>query len=69
MSAIKNDPISLYCHFNKVIKRSETSFQLSALSQKHVRNVCRTTYHYFTKFHFDCSWDSKEISISVIIIM
>ena len=32
--------ISLYCHFNKIIKGPGTSFQSIALSQKHVRNVC-----------------------------
>ena len=41
-SAIKNGRISLYCHFNKMIKRPGTSFQSLALSQKHVRNVCHT---------------------------
>ena len=42
MSAIENGLISLYCHFNKNIRESGTSFQSSALSQKHVRNVCHT---------------------------
>ena len=42
MSTIKNDQISLYCHFNKIIKRPGTSFQSPALSQKLVRNVCHT---------------------------
>ena len=40
MSTIKNDQISLYCHFNKIIKELGTSFQSPALSQKHVTNVC-----------------------------
>ena len=42
MSTIKNGHISLYCHSNKIIKGPGTSFQSPALSQKHVRNVCRT---------------------------
>ena len=33
MSTIKNDQISLYCHFNKIIKGPGTSFQSPALSQ------------------------------------
>ena len=32
--------MSLYFHFDKIIKGPETSFQFSALSQKHGRNVC-----------------------------
>ena len=40
MSTIENDQISLYCHFNKIIKGSRASFQYPALSQKHVRNAC-----------------------------
>ena len=44
MSAIKNGPIWLYCHFNKIIKGPGTSFQFPALSQKHVRNVCYTAH-------------------------
>ena len=65
MSTIKNDQISLYCHFNKIIKEPGTSFQSSALSQKYVKNVCHTAYWCLTKFRFDSTWDSKEISISV----
>ena len=42
MSTIKNGPILLYCHFDKIIKWPGTSFQSPALSQKHVRNVCHT---------------------------
>ena len=42
MSTIKNDQISPYCHFNKIIKGPGTSFQSPALSQKHVRNICHT---------------------------
>ena len=53
MSTIKNDQISLYCHFNKIIKGPGTSFQSPALSQKHVRNICHTAYQCLTKFHFD----------------
>ena len=38
MSTIKNGHISLYCHFHKIIKGPETSFESLALSQKHVKN-------------------------------
>ena len=69
MSTTKNGQISLYCHFNKIIKVSGTSFQSPALSQKHVRNVCHTARKYLTKFRFDSTSDSKEISISVTSIM
>ena len=31
-----------YCHFNKIIKGPGISFQCTAFSQKHVRNVCHT---------------------------
>ena len=44
------------------MKGSGTSFQSLALSQKHVRNVCHTTHMYLTKFHFDRTEDSEEIS-------
>ena len=39
---IKNGQISLYCHFNKIIKGPGTIFQSPALSQKDVRNVCHS---------------------------
>ena len=39
MTAIKNGQILQYCHFNKIIKGSRTSFLSIALSQSHVRNV------------------------------
>ena len=42
MSTIEIGQISLYCHFNKIIKGPGTSSQSAALSQKHVRNVCHT---------------------------
>ena len=42
-----------------------TSFQSPGLSQKHVRNVCFAAHQYLTKFHFESTQDSKEISISV----
>ena len=42
MPTIKNDQISLYCHFNKIIKAPGTSFQSQAVNQKHVKNVCHT---------------------------
>ena len=69
MSTIKNGQILLYCHFNKITKEPGTSFQSAAFSQKHVRNVCHTAHQYLTKFHFDRTQDSKEISISVTYIM
>ena len=43
--------VSLYCHFNKITKAPETSFQSLSLSQKHVRNVYCTVQEYLTKFH------------------
>ena len=68
MSTIKNGHIWLYYHFKKIIKGSGTSFQSPALSQKHVRNICHTAHQYQTKFHFDSTQDSKEITISVTFI-
>ena len=44
MSTVKNGQISLYFHFDKIIKRPETSFQSPALNQKHARNVFRTAH-------------------------
>ena len=62
MSTIEIDQISLYCYFNKIIKRSETSFQSPALKQKHVRNVCHTAHKYLTKFHSDSTkWLSVRL--------
>ena len=52
MSTIKNDQISLYYHFNKIIRGRGTSFQSPTLSQKHVRNICCTAHYYLTKFYF-----------------
>ena len=57
------------CHFNKIIKVSVTSFQSPALSQKHVRKFCCTSHYYLTKFHFDSTQDTREISINVTSIM
>ena len=42
MSTMKNDQISIYCCFNKIIKGPRTSFQSPAFHQKHVRNFCHT---------------------------
>ena len=50
MSTIKNDLISLYCHFNKIIKGP---IQSRALGQKHARNICHTAHWLLIKFHFD----------------
>ena len=63
MSTIKNGEISLYFYFNKIMNGPGTNFQSPALSQQHVRNVCHTAHKYLTKFHFDSTQDSKEISI------
>ena len=40
---IKDGPISLYCHFNKIIKGTKTSYQSPPFSQKHDRNVIQHT--------------------------
>ena len=53
MSTIKNGQISLYRHFNEIIKGPGASFRSPALSQKHIRNVCHTAQWYLIKFHFD----------------
>ena len=53
MLAFKNGQMSLYYHFNKIIKGPGTSLQSPALSQKHVKIVCHPTNYYFTKFYFD----------------
>ena len=52
MSTIKNDQISLYRYFNKIIKGSGTSFQFPALSQKHIRNVCHTAQGTYYNEHW-----------------
>ena len=41
---MKNGQISLYCHFNKIIKGPGTSFQSPALNLRHIRNVCHTAH-------------------------
>ena len=64
MLTIKNCQILLYCHFNKIIKEPGTCFQFPVQSQKHVRNVCLTTYQYLTKFLSHSTQDSKELSIN-----
>ena len=43
MSTIKNGQISLYCHFNEIMKEPGTNFQSPALSQNYVRNVSYST--------------------------
>ena len=40
--SIKNGQISLYCHFDKIMKGPRTSSHSPALNQKHVGNVCHT---------------------------
>ena len=44
VSTIKNGQISLYWHFDKIIKGPGTSFQSPASSKKHVRNVCHMAH-------------------------
>ena len=53
MPTVKDGQISLYYHFNKIIKGPRTSFQSQALSQKHARHVCHTVHQHLKKFHFD----------------
>ena len=55
MSTMKNDQILLYCHFDKI----------KGPGAKNMLNIFHTAYYYLTKFHFDRTQDSKEISISV----
>ena len=59
MSTIKNGQISLYCHFNKIIKEPGTNFQSPALTQNHVRN-----FHFiFSCFYYErtCSYIPLKI--------
>ena len=56
-------------HFNKIIKGPGISFWSPTLSQKYVRNVCHTAHKHLTKFYFDSTWDSEEMSIFVTFIM
>ena len=44
MSTMKNGQISLYCHFNKIIKEPGTSFQSPAFAKNYVRNGCHTAH-------------------------
>ena len=69
MSTIKNDQISLYCHFDIITKRPGTSFQSPALVQKHVINGCHIPHSHLIGFHVDSTYDSKEINKSVTSIM
>ena len=66
---MNNGQILLYRCFNKIIKGLGTSFQSPALNQKHIRSVCNTAHYYLTKFHFDSTYNSKEIRISVTSII
>ena len=43
-ATIKNDQISLYWFFNKIMKGPGISFRSPALSPNHVRNVCHTAH-------------------------
>ena len=42
---------SCYICFNKMIKGPGNTFQSTALSQKHVTNICHTAHQYLTKFY------------------
>ena len=44
MPTIKNGQILLYCHFNKIMKGSGTSFQSPAFSQKHAGTIFHTAH-------------------------
>ena len=55
---MKNAQISLYYHFNKIIKGPGTSFQSPAVNHKDARNFFHTAHKYLTKFHFDSARDS-----------
>ena len=69
VSAIKNGQISLYCYSNKIINGPKICFQSPVLSQKHARNMCHTVHQYLTKFHFNSTFDPKEISNIAMPIM
>ena len=60
MSTIKNGQISLYCHFNKIIKGPETSFQSPALRQKHVRDCFSYSTLVFDHVYFHITYASKK---------
>ena len=66
---VKNGQILLYFRFNKIINEPTTIFQSPSLGQQHVRNVFHTVHQYLTKFCFDSTQNSKEISITVTSIM
>ena len=63
MSTMKNDQMSLYCHFNKIIKGPATSFQSPAFSQKHAWNIFHTVHLYLTKFNVDRIRDSLSCTM------
>ena len=50
---MKNYRISLYCHFNKIMKVPGPTFQSPLLSLKHVINICHTAHWYLAKFHYN----------------
>ena len=62
MSDIKKGLISLYCHFNEILKGPGTSFQSPALCHNYVRNVFHIAHQYLTKFHFDSTQDTTKES-------
>ena len=61
MLTIKNGQISLYCHFNKIIKGSGNSFQFPGLSQTHARNVCH--YLGFKRKKHNCNFHYVAMSM------
>ena len=50
---MKNYRISLYCHFNKIMKVPGPTFQSPLLSLKHVINIFHTAHWYLAKFHYN----------------
>ena len=71
MPTIKYGQILLYCHFNKIKKGSDfqflvpNQFPVSRIEPKTCQKCLFCSTLYLTKFHFESTQDSKEISISV----
>ena len=49
---MKNDLISLYCCFNKIVNRPGTSFQSPTLSQEHVKKCLTYSALVFDQISF-----------------
>ena len=67
-TATKKWQTLLYCHFIRISKGPGTSFLSSEMPQKRGKNVCHKIYC-LTKFHFNITFGSKEITKSVTSIM